>query len=242
LTPIHLGWLPSSCKTDCSLHQRNDVSEASGATSLLLHVGSQMLNLICGRLGKGGGWNERLVGRTLYLADLVFYWRSVSWKKPTLKRRDCACRRRSYCCQFARPTAGREALRLNFTSFKKRNSQFCSDTEQSLSKYLASGSRRAGINAASKKNSNQSYFFQMPCCWMVRRFELYGYTAKPRSVNHEDTLVPSPVFFRLSLRTIAGFVPAFYDSAIFSKQNRVVSSGLGAKACTRKRQRHRNQK
>src|ERR1700739_174149 len=31
------------------------------------------------------------------------------------------------------------------------------------------------------------------------------------SVNHEDTLAPSAVFFRLSLRTIAGFVPAFYD-------------------------------
>ena len=108
---------------------------------VLLRVGSQMLNLICGRLGKGGGWNERSVGRTLYLADLVFYWRSVSGKNPPWK--DV-----TVLLEGGRTAAGspgrpldETALRLNFTSFKKRNSQFCSDTEQSLSKYLASGSR-----------------------------------------------------------------------------------------------------
>jgi len=108
---------------------------------VLLRVGSQMLNLICGRLGKGGGWNERSVGRTLYLADLVVYWRSVSGKNPPWKDVTVLVEGgRTAAGSLGRPR-DETALRLNFTSFKKRNSQFCSDTEQSLSKYLASGSK-----------------------------------------------------------------------------------------------------
>src|ERR1700730_7056131 len=50
-----------------------------------LRLASQVLNLFHTGLGKKKGWDERSVGRTLYLADLVLYWQGVSGLSPAWK-------------------------------------------------------------------------------------------------------------------------------------------------------------
>lgn len=104
-----------------------------------LRVASQMLELLHTGLGKKKGWDERSVGRTLYLADLVLYWQGVSGKSPAWK--DVAA-----LVEGARIAAGSRGrfsdetvLRLNVENFKKRNPAMCSDFETSLAEYLQSG-------------------------------------------------------------------------------------------------------
>jgi hypothetical protein len=50
----------------------------------VLRAGAQMLDFVCTTLRRGG-WNERRVGRALYLHELLFYWSSISAKKPSWK-------------------------------------------------------------------------------------------------------------------------------------------------------------
>jgi hypothetical protein len=101
-----------------------------------LRVASQMLHLCHTGLGKQKGWDERLVGPTLYLADLVLYWLALSGESPAWK--DVAALVEG--ARIASGSSGRSsvetALRLNFENFKKRNPAMFGDIEDSLSEYL----------------------------------------------------------------------------------------------------------
>ena len=79
---------------------------------------------------------ERSTWPILYSIGAQYLGKNPPWKDVTVLVEGG----RTAAGSLGRPR-DETALRLNFTSFKKRNSQFCSDTEQSLSKYLASGSK-----------------------------------------------------------------------------------------------------
>jgi hypothetical protein len=101
-----------------------------------LRMASEGLNWIQRELGKGKGWDERAVGRTIYLAHLVLYWQTVSQKMPAWKHI-------AALVEGARIAVGphaicptEDALRLGFERFRKRNPIISNEIPPAITEYL----------------------------------------------------------------------------------------------------------
>jgi hypothetical protein len=95
-----------------------------------------VLNWFKTELGKG--WDERAVGRTIYLAHLVFYWKAVSGKTPAWKHIAALVEGARTALGSSGTLPTETNLRLSLKSFIKRNAAICDDLMNSLVEYLAS--------------------------------------------------------------------------------------------------------
>lgn len=119
-----------------------------------LRSASQILNLFHTELGKKKGWDERSVGRSLYLANLVLYWQGVSGENPAWKDVAALVEGAAIAANSRGRSVGETALRLNFENFKRRNPVMFSDFEVSLAEYLRTSEPNISFFAWSRQRES----------------------------------------------------------------------------------------